>query len=130
VTADDPGMDRRAPPRDVTDRDVVTRHPVIEDALDEWATSLGPARAAYRGHGVVVVDSPSAAPTADGSSLRPVGARSDDQVIIERAAHVNRLTNSSAFSATSRQPASIVSVCPRPVILTISVTSWLRFCFS
>src|SRR6476660_4829930 len=42
---------------------------------------------------------------------------------------VNRLTNSSAFSATSRQPASIVSACPRPGILTISVTPWLRFCF-
>ena len=43
--------------------------------------------------------------------------------------HVNRLTNSSAFSATSRQPASIVSECPRPGILTISVTALLRFCF-
>src|SRR6476620_3568515 len=42
---------------------------------------------------------------------------------------VNRLTNSSAFSATSRQPASIVSECPRPGILTISVTPLLRFCF-
>src|SRR6266852_3047557 len=42
---------------------------------------------------------------------------------------VNRPTNSSAFSATSRQPASIVSECPRPGILTISVTPWLRFCF-
>ncbi len=42
---------------------------------------------------------------------------------------VNRLTNSSAFSATSRQPASIVSACPRPGILTISVTPLLRFCF-
>src|SRR5215468_3198577 len=40
---------------------------------------------------------------------------------------VNRLTNSSAFSATSRQPASIVSECPRPSILTISVTPGLRF---
>ena len=44
-------------------------------------------------------------------------------------AHVNRLTNSSAFWATSRQPASIVSACPRPGILTISVTPLLRFCF-
>src|SRR5262245_65198573 len=44
-------------------------------------------------------------------------------------AHANRLTNSSAFRATSRQPASIVSACPRPVILTISVTPLLRFCF-
>jgi hypothetical protein len=42
---------------------------------------------------------------------------------------VNRLTNSSAFSATSRQPASIVSAWPRPGILTISVTPLLRFCF-
>src|SRR5262249_20600390 len=42
---------------------------------------------------------------------------------------VNRLTNSSAFSATSRQPASIVSACPRPGILTISVTPLLRFSF-
>ncbi len=45
-------------------------------------------------------------------------------------AHVNRLTNSSAFSATSRHPASIVRACPRPGILTISVTPLLRFCFS
>jgi hypothetical protein len=44
-------------------------------------------------------------------------------------AHVNRLTNSSAFSATSRQPPSIVNACPRPGILTISVTPLLRFCF-
>src|SRR5262245_53147779 len=43
--------------------------------------------------------------------------------------HVNRLTNSSAFTATSLQPASIVSACPRPGILTISVTLLLRFCF-
>ena len=46
-----------------------------------------------------------------------------------RRLHANRLTNSSAFSATSRQPASIVSACPRPGILTISVTPLLRFCF-
>src|SRR5262245_44670523 len=45
------------------------------------------------------------------------------------ATYVNRLTNSSAFSATSRQPASIVNECPRPDILTISVTPLLRFCF-
>src|ERR1041385_2672249 len=44
-------------------------------------------------------------------------------------AHVNRLTNSSAFTATSLQPASIVSACPRPGILTISVTLLLCFCF-
>src|SRR5215472_911411 len=37
---------------------------------------------------------------------------------------VNRLTNSSAFSA-----ASIVSACPRPGILTISVTPLFRFSF-
>src|SRR5215472_6300461 len=43
--------------------------------------------------------------------------------------YVNRLTNSSAFWATSRQPASMVSECPRPGILTISVTPLLRFCF-
>src|SRR5262249_32554631 len=42
---------------------------------------------------------------------------------------VNRLTKSSAFSATSLQPASIVRECPRPGILTISVTPLLRFCF-
>src|SRR5215467_8755357 len=42
---------------------------------------------------------------------------------------LNRLANSRAFSATSRQPASIVSACPRPGILTISVTPLLRFCF-
>ena len=46
-----------------------------------------------------------------------------------RSLVVNRLTNSSAFPATSRQPASIVSACPRPGILTMSVTPWLRFCF-
>jgi|SRR5262245_446953 len=42
---------------------------------------------------------------------------------------VNRVTNSSAFWATSRQPASIVSACPRRGILMISVTPSLRFCF-
>src|SRR5215831_24639 len=42
---------------------------------------------------------------------------------------VKRLTNSSAFSATSFQPASIVSACPRPGILTISVTPVFRLCF-
>src|SRR5215471_1436326 len=42
---------------------------------------------------------------------------------------LDRLANSRAFSATSRQPASIVSACPRPGILTISVTPLLRFCF-
>ena len=47
----------------------------------------------------------------------------------EGFAYANRLTNSSVFSATSRQPASIVSACPRPAILTISVTPLLRFCF-
>src|SRR5215471_19412246 len=43
--------------------------------------------------------------------------------------HANRFTNSSAFSATSRQPASMVSACPRPGILTISVTPVLLVCF-
>src|SRR5262252_3042876 len=42
---------------------------------------------------------------------------------------LNRLANSRAFSATSRQPASIVSACPRPGILAISVTPLLRFSF-
>src|SRR5262250_1615861 len=42
---------------------------------------------------------------------------------------LNRLANSRSFSATSRQPASIVSACPRHCILTISVTPLLRFCF-
>src|SRR5262245_41991971 len=46
-----------------------------------------------------------------------------------RSLVVDRLTNSSAFSATSRQPRSIVSACPRRGILTISVTPLLRFCF-
>jgi hypothetical protein len=39
------------------------------------------------------------------------------------------LTKLSAASATSRQPLSIVSACPRPGISTISVTLLLRFCF-
>src|SRR6266403_4518483 len=43
--------------------------------------------------------------------------------------HANLFTNSSTFPATSRQPASIVSACPRPGILTISVTPWLLVCF-
>ena len=43
--------------------------------------------------------------------------------------HANRLRNASVFSATSRQPASIVNECPRPGILTISVTPLLRFSF-
>src|SRR5262249_33202982 len=42
---------------------------------------------------------------------------------------LNRLAHSSAFSATSRQPASTVSACPRPGILPISVPPLLRFCF-
>lgn len=29
---------------------LVDQHPIIEDALDAWASSLGPARAAYSGH--------------------------------------------------------------------------------
>jgi natural resistance-associated macrophage protein len=56
-------------------------------------------------------------------------ASSDRTAPTGTRAHVNRLTNSSAFSATSRQPASIVSACPRPGILTISVAPLLRFCF-
>jgi len=59
---------------------------------------------------------------------RPTGQPAATELARDRA-HVNRLTNSSAFSATSRQPASIVSACPRPGILTISVTPSLRFCF-
>ena len=42
---------------------------------------------------------------------------------------VNRLTNSSAVSATSRQPLSIVSEWPRFGIFLISVTAELRLCF-
>ena len=48
---------------------------------------------------------------------------------LAKVAYANRLRNSSTLSATSRQPASIVSECPRPAILTISVTPSLRFCF-
>ena len=63
-------------------------------------------------------------------SGHPVGiVRRDARRVYEEIAHVNRLTNSRAFSATSCQPASIASVCPRPGILTISVTLVLRFCF-
>jgi hypothetical protein len=40
----------------------------------------------------------------------------------------NRFTKSSAVSATSRQPRSMVSECPRFGILVISVTPGLRFC--
>ena len=43
--------------------------------------------------------------------------------------HVNLLTNSRALSATSRQPLSIVSAWPRPLISTISVTPLFFFCF-
>ena len=49
--------------------------------------------------------------------------------LVRDPAYVNCLTNSSTFAATSRQPTSIVSECPRPGILTISVTPLLRFCF-
>jgi len=42
--------------------------------------------------------------------------------------YAKRLTNASAVSATSRQPLSIVSACPRPLISTISVTAGLSFC--
>ncbi len=44
-------------------------------------------------------------------------------------ASAKRLTNVSAVSATSRQPESIVSACPRLGISTISVTPSFRFCF-
>ncbi len=40
-----------------------------------------------------------------------------------------RLTNARAVSATSRQPASMTSECPRLGSSTISVTPGLRFCF-
>jgi hypothetical protein len=43
--------------------------------------------------------------------------------------YANRLTNASAVSATSRQPLSIVSECPRSGTLTISVTPSLPRCF-
>ncbi len=55
--------------------------------------------------------------------------RGVEAVVAFDIVYANRLTNSSAFSATSRQPASIVNECPRPVILTISVTPLLRFSF-
>src|SRR5207244_2161686 len=45
-----------------------------------------------------------------------------------RQAQVKRLTNSSALSATSRQPLSITSACPRFGISAISVTPLLRSC--
>ena len=46
------------------------------------------------------------------------------------AAYWNRCTNCNAVSATSRQPWSIVSECPRPGISTISVALFVfRFCF-
>ena len=41
---------------------------------------------------------------------------------------MNLLTNSSAVSATSRQPLSMVSAWPRPGISLISVTPSLSFC--
>ena len=44
-------------------------------------------------------------------------------------AHVNLLMNSSALSATSRHPWSIVREWPRFGIFTISVTPVFRFCF-
>ena len=39
-----------------------------------------------------------------------------------------RVTNASAVLATSRQPLSMTSPCPRLGISMISVTAWLRFC--
>jgi hypothetical protein len=47
----------------------------------------------------------------------------------ERRVYTKRLTNASAVSATSRQPLSIVSACPRPAISAISVIPGLRCCF-
>src|SRR5947209_10363235 len=40
----------------------------------------------------------------------------------------NRRTNASALSATSRQPLSTISPCPRPGIFSISVTPALSCC--
>jgi hypothetical protein len=40
----------------------------------------------------------------------------------------NRWTNASALSATSSQPLSMISACPRPGIFSISVTPWLSCC--
>src|SRR5215469_13269602 len=59
----------------------------------------------------------------------PQSARHVDPIGSSEWLDANRFTNSSAFSATSRQPASIVSACPRPGILTISVTPLLLCCF-
>ena len=44
------------------------------------------------------------------------------------ARYANRLTKARAVFATSRQPLSITSACPRSGILAISVTALLRFC--
>jgi len=44
-------------------------------------------------------------------------------------AGTKRLTKASALSATSRQPLSITSECPRPGISAISVTFWLCCCW-
>ena len=58
-------------------------------------------------------------------------SRSPGRVALRRracGASVKRFTNASAVSATSRQPLSIVSACPRPAISTISVTPGLRAC--
>src|SRR3954451_1066823 len=61
-----------------------------------------------------------AAPDADDRACQPVAGTQ---------LHVNLLTNSRAVSATSRQPLSIVSAWPRPLISTISVTPLFFFCF-
>ena len=45
-----------------------------------------------------------------------------------RYRETKRITNASAVSATSRQPLSMTSQCPRLGISMISVTVWLRFC--
>ena len=47
-------------------------------------------------------------------------------LVADQGTQVKRLTNSSAVSATSRQPLSIVSACPRLGISVISVTPVLR----
>jgi hypothetical protein len=65
--------------------------------------------------------------------LRRSGAICDDaddragQPVAVTQLHVNLLTNSRAVAATSRQPLSIVSAWPRPLISTISVTAPLFF---
>src|SRR5438270_7401787 len=52
-----------------------------------------------------------------------------DLVEVAADAHANRRTKASAVSATSRQPLSMVSACPRPFIFTISVAPSFFCCF-